>query len=37
MSTTMPIPGLYNTACILTTPGSIPPLTRMHAGSHADS
>ena len=32
MTTTIPISGLNNTACILAAPGSIPPLTGTHAG-----
>jgi hypothetical protein len=32
-TTTIPISGLHHAACILTTPGSIPPITETHAGS----
>ena len=33
LSTTILISGLYHTACILATPGSVPPLAETHAGS----
>jgi hypothetical protein len=33
MTTTILISGLYHAACLLTTPGSIHPLTMVHAGS----
>ena len=33
MTTTILISGLYHAACLLTTPGSVHPLTMVHAGS----
>jgi hypothetical protein len=33
LSTTLLISGLHHTACILATPGSVPPLAETHAGS----
>ena len=33
LSTTLRISGLNHTACILATPGSVPPLAETHAGS----
>ena len=33
LSTTIRISGLNHTACILATPGSVPPLAETHAGS----
>ena len=33
LSTTILISGLNHTACILATPGSVPPLAETHAGS----
>ena len=33
MTTTIRISGLYHAACLLTTPGSVHPLTMVHAGS----
>ena len=33
LSTTLRLSGLHHTACILATPGSVPPLAETHAGS----